>query len=309
MPCYRPIRAYRRESGEIKFSEAPRDVESLELGCGRCVGCRLTRVSSWANRCTHESELFERNCMVNLDYSDDHLPEHGSLKYRDVQRFLKRLRKSERGFEASPNGKYPIRFFMVGEYGFKSWRPHYHMLLFNYDFRDKYAWGRSVSGDDTYRSAKLEELWPYGHSVLGIVTPASAAYVAGYCLKKVMGRAASDEFYSWTDEATGEVCSVRPEFCVMSRRPGVGAWWYDKYKSDVLPCDYVVRDGRKSKVPRFYQQRYMEAEPMSFEDVLVRRERRFKDEVPVSERTDVRRMVAEEVALARFNSSHAERMG
>lgn len=307
MPCYRPLKAYRRENGEVKFSEAPRDLESLELGCGKCIGCRLTRAAAWAARCSHEAQLFEKNSFVNLDYADEHLPEHGSLDCRDVQLFNKRLRKRFKGHEPSPNGKYPIRFFMAAEYGSQSWRPHYHMLLFNFDFTDKYAWGKAITGEITYRSPTLDELWPKGHSVLGSVTPASAAYVARYSLKKVYGRQASEQFYTWTDTTTGEICKVRPEFCTMSRRPGLGAWWLDKYQSDVLPRDYLIRNGRKTKVPRYYCERYAAVEPVHFEDVLVRREARFKESVPLSERSPERRAIHEEVAAARLSNTFGER--
>lgn len=311
MPCYRPIKAYRRASGEIKLFEAPGDRELLELGCGRCVGCRLSRASSWAVRCGHEAELFKRNCFVTLTYSDyvcdmcfgkrRCLPPNGSLKYKDVQDFFKRLRKACRGYQASPTGRYPIRYFAAGEYGGESWRAHYHMLLFNFDFADKWQWG-----EQTYRSPLLERLWPHGSCLLGSVTPASAAYVSRYSMKKVMGRQASEEFYSWTDERTGEVCSVGPEFCAMSRRPGIGAWWLDKYRSDVLPCDYVIKDGRKIKVPRYYANKFADAEPFVFEDIQHKRYEKLK-EIPLSERSEGRRLVSEGVAAARLDHFYGKR--
>lgn len=301
MPCYSPVKAYRRESGEIRFFEAPRDVESLELPCGQCVGCRMARASSWAIRCMHEAQLYSRNAFVTLTYDDDHLPQHGSLQYEDVQRFLKRLRKGHRGIEASPSGKYPIRFFVAGEYGSQSWRAHYHMLLFNFDFADKRKWG-----ERTFRSDVLERLWPLGGSLIGSVTPASAAYVARYSLKKVMGRQASEEFYQWTDESTGEVCEVRPEFCVMSRKPGIGSWWLDKYEADVLPRDYVVVNGQKRRVPRYYANRFAKANGFAFEDIQHQRYVKLKD-MPLAERSEERRAVQEEVAAARLAHFHGER--
>lgn len=316
MPCYRPLKAFRRASGEVKFSEAPGDLESLELPCGRCFGCRMSRASSWAIRCQHEAQIFCSNSFVTLTYSDDRagarvpgrepgepmLPEHGSLKYADVQKFLKRLRRRKRGIEPAANGKYPIRFFCAGEYGMESWRAHYHMLLFNFDFNDKWSWG-----EQTFRSPLLEELWPYGSCLLGSVTPASAAYVSRYSLKKVMGRQASEEFYSWTDEHTGELCKVTPEFCVMSRRPGIGVWWLSKYRSDVLPRDYVVLEGgKKVRVPRYYANQFADEEPFVFEDV---QHARFKkvQEMPLSERSEERRLVCEQVAAARVDHLYGKR--
>lgn len=300
MPCYRPLKAYRHASGDIGFSEKPKDLESLELGCGRCVGCRLGRASSWAIRCQHEAQLFERNAFLTLTYDDEHVPQHGSLRYSDVQKFFKRLRKRRRGVEPGPNGKFPIRFFVAGEYGEQSWRPHYHALLFNFDFADK-----SGFGEGTFRSAELEALWPFGSSLLGSVTPASAAYVARYSLKKVYGQKAND-FYSWVDEATGEVCEVRPEFCVMSRKPGLGSWWLDRYRSDVLPCDYVVVEGRKCKVPRYYLDQYAKRFPEVVEEIKEARYEKLKT-MPAAERSEARRLVTEAVKVAELDHFHGKR--
>lgn len=301
MPCYRPIKAYRHAGGDIGFAEQGGDLESLELGCGRCVGCRLTRASSWSVRCQHEAQLFARNSFVTLTYDDDHVPQYGSLEYADVQKFFKRLRKRERGFEPSPSGRYPIRFFMAGEYGEQSYRPHYHLLLFNFEFQDKQSWG-----ENTFRSPSLEALWPFGSSLLGSVTPASAAYVARYALKKVYGRQASAKFYTWTDKSTGEVSECRPEFCVMSRKPGIGAWWYDRYQGDVLPNDYAVVEGHKVKVPRYYQNRFAEKHPELYEEVKHARYLKLKS-MPVEERSAARRAAQEAVKVAELKHFHGER--
>lgn len=42
----------------------------------------------------------------------------------------------------------------------------------------------------------------------------------------------------------------------MSRRPGIGASWYDKFKSDMYPSDFRVMRGVKMKPARFYDARY-----------------------------------------------------
>lgn len=300
MSCYSPLRAYRRESGDVAFFEGPRDLGTLELPCGRCVGCRLARASSWALRCQHEAQLYSMNAFVTLTYDDAHLPQYGSLCYADVQRFLKRLRRSTRGIEAGPNGRFPVRFFCAGEYGETSYRPHYHLLLFNYWFRDSERFG-----EDTFRSSALERLWPLGQSIIGSVTPASVAYVARYSLKKVYGRAAG-EFYSWVDKRTGEVCECVPEFCVPSRRPGIGAWWYEKYRSDVLPRDYVVSEGRKHKVPRYYLNKFAAEDAVAADDVKAARLDALA-KMPLSEKTPERRRVREAVAVANLEHFHGKR--
>lgn len=306
MSCYHPIPAYQQDNGSISLSKDSSG-RFLEFGCGTCIGCRLSRASSWAVRCMHEASLYSCNSFVTLTYADEKLPRYGSLDYSHVQYFLKRLRKSYRGIDASPSGKFPIRFFMAGEYGSQSARPHYHMLLFNFWFRDC-----SGFGTDTYTSVDCERLWPHGQSLIGSVTAASAAYVARYSLKKVMGRQASESFYSWVDAKTGEVCETRPEFCVMSRRPGIGAWWLDKYLSDVLPRDYALVDGFKGKVPRYYMEAFRAKEwshgldSVTIEEVKEARYAKLK-EMPLVERSDARRVVQEAVKIAEVHHHFGER--
>lgn len=127
----------------------------------------------------------------------------------------------------------PTRFFACGEYGEINKRPHFHALLFGRTFSDARPFGR-----DLYTSAVLSKLWPHGFSSFGAVTYQSAAYVAGYALKKVTGEKASSH-YLGVDWRTGELCELTPEFGRMSLRPGIGYAWFQKYWREV----YVARDG------------------------------------------------------------------
>lgn len=102
-----------------------------------------------------------------------------------------------------------------------------------------------------YVSEELRELWPYGHSTIGAVTFESAAYVARYITKKMTGPLA-ESHYEIADPLTGEIHGRKPEYITMSRRPGIGKGWWDKYKADVYPHDFVVLRGKKMRPPRFY---------------------------------------------------------
>ena len=95
---------------------------------------------------------------------------------------MKKLRKA-----LGKNGK-RIRFFHCGEYGESTSRPHYHAIIFGYDFPDKKKWRTTDRGDILYRSPLLETLWDKGSSEIGSVTFESAAYVARYSLKKITCR-------------------------------------------------------------------------------------------------------------------------
>jgi hypothetical protein len=192
----------------------------------------------------HEASQHDENSFVTLTYADQHLPMDGSLSVRAVQLFFKRLRKSLAGR--------PVRYYACGEYGETNGRPHYHVILFGYQFPDLVAWRRSPTGHYLYRSEKLEKLWPFGHSEVGHVTHQSAGYCARYTLKKLTGEPAAAH-YSRPHPLTGVVSNVIPEFGLMSRRPGIGSSWFDQFHSDAFPSDFVVIDGTKRPVPRFYK--------------------------------------------------------
>lgn len=243
MPCYKPLPAWKcvdRSTGEIFMSFRPSlcSIEKVKVPCGQCIGCRIQRSRSWAVRCLHEASLYEQNCFITLTYAPEHLPD--GLVKRDLQLFFKRLRSAS---------KRKFRYFAVGEYGEKLSRPHYHCLLFGFDFEDKKFW--KGSGEyRQYRSELLEKCWPLGNALTGSVTTASAQYVAKYCVKMVRGEGAIKHY--------GD---REREFAVMSRRPGIGAEWIDKYQSDVFPRDFVVVvGGRKVGVPRYYLDRQKDSE-------------------------------------------------
>lgn len=250
MPCYAPLQAWRsrrvnpatgKRGVVFKRSEGFEDMP-LQVPCGQCIGCRLEKSRQWAIRCVHEASLYDDNCFITLTYDDAHLPYDGSLNKKHFQDFMKRLRK--RFGEG-------IRFFHCGEYGEQFRRPHYHACLFNFDFSDKVLYKITHSGMRLYNSSALSELWPFGFSVIGSVTFESAAYVARYICKKITGEPA-DEHYQVFRPDTGEVFKIEPEYCTMSRRPGLGKGFYEKYKDDLLKNDYVVINGKTVKPPKFY---------------------------------------------------------
>ena len=133
MPCYHPLKGYRSPvpNSKGKFPFVFGRTGAAVIPCGKCVGCVLDRSRDWALRCVHEASLHERNCLVTLTYDSEFLPPFGSLVPSDLQKFLKRLRKSLGA---------DIKFFACGEYGETGGRPHYHLCLFNCDFDDKEPW-------------------------------------------------------------------------------------------------------------------------------------------------------------------------
>lgn len=243
MSCYHPIpalilRKVNPESGKMDIKLLPRrgNIRQYKeqyganniilLPCGSCIGCRKSKVNEWATRLALEGKYHDHKCFLTLTYDDAHLPD--KLVKRDVQLFLKRLRK-----EISP---IKVRYFACGEYGEHTKRPHYHLILFGFDFPDRKLYSMGSKGDNLYISSLLSSLWSLGHAVIGEVTPDSCAYVAGYALKKLRG---SD---------------FKDEFIMMSTKPGIGAQ-YIKEHPEVYDSDHIydnALNGRVSSVPRYF---------------------------------------------------------
>jgi hypothetical protein len=219
------------------------------------------------------------------------LPVGGTLKYDDFQKFMKRLRKRT-GVK--------VRFYMGGEYGEKEMRPHYHACLFGYDFPDKVYYKKTSSGEKIFTSKLLESLWPFGLSSIGNVTFESAAYIARYCVQKVTGDLAESHYRVVTDD--GEIVDRTPEFNHMSLKPGIGAKWLEKYRTDVFPRDYVVINGVKTKPPKYYDLLFSREDPGEFSEIVARRELDFVNLVKSSEFGEFlpdRMFVKEQVQIAR----------
>lgn len=215
------------------------------------MGCKVSRAQSWALRCQMEASQHATSSFVTLTYSTASLPKDWSLQHGegsswDLQRFYKRLRKAVG----------PFRYFSCGEYGTENLRPHYHALLFGVSFPDREVIKEGESFR-LYTSRRLESLWTHGFVTVGDVSFQSAAYVAKYCLKR---QSEGSLCYRRTAGTSAEAWYVRPEFSVMSRRPGIGARWFERFAGDVFPADEVVHEGRRYRPPRYFETKLSEAD-------------------------------------------------
>ncbi len=167
----------------------------VPVGCGRCLPCRINKRRTWAHRLVLESYLHPASIFLTLTYSDDFLPNKSSLVPLEPQLWLKRYRRAI----------FPrlIRFFLVGEYGTQTQRPHYHAAIFNASRLDQTV---------------IEETWtdvdtrlPLGHVHIGDLNSYSAGYLCGYVTKNM------------TNPDNPLLEGRHPEFARQSNRPGIGA--------------------------------------------------------------------------------------
>ena len=202
------------------------------------------------------------NHFITLTYDDEHLPHDGSLNHVHFQKFFKRLRKSQTGKT--------IRFFMCGEYGEKLSRPHYHALVFGHAFNGLKKCSVNKHGDYSFTSPELTKLWGMGRCTIGQVNFKSAAYCSSYVMKKIGGKPA-ETHYARTDPETGNVYQLTPEYCTMSKKPGIGSKWANKYDTDIYPADYVIISGSKVPIPPYYDRLKSKVDPDALERIKLNR--------------------------------------
>lgn len=195
MKCLNPVLVGyslgRRVNGDVRFVPVKgcnpslvddrlllfgRDATPIYVPCGKCPLCIKARKRDVVTRICHEARASAASWFVTLTYNNQSLPHFASLVKRDVQLFLKRLRKRY------PNEQ--IRYVLVGEYGKLHLRPHYHMILFGLPHLPL-VWFEHRGQYDIFRSPAIEAAWPHGFSSVTRFDYSNARYVAQYCQKKM----------------------------------------------------------------------------------------------------------------------------
>ena len=174
-------------------------MDFVQIPCGKCIGCRLDYAKQWANRIMLEAQYHDDAYFVTLTYDDEHVPRSWStdpetgeacqsltLRKRDVQLFMKRLRKWQDGLvdtkyqvynknvsdsSASLVSSQRIRYFLSGEYGSRTFRPHYHAIIFGLHLDDLVFWKFNALGQPYYTSESLEKVWAVMSPERGVLPP------------------------------------------------------------------------------------------------------------------------------------------
>ncbi len=292
MTCFYPLPVYsaRPPATGIVFKVTSGYYDKhLSIPCGQCQGCRKEYARQWSVRMQHEAatthEIIRGNQIYNssfitLTYDEANLPADESLDLSHWQLFAQRLR----------NALGPFRYFMCGEYGEATQRPHYHAIIFGHDFyADRRFHKRTPNGDILYTSKTLESLWPYGFCPVGDVSPAACSYVAHYVMKKANGPLALEKYARL--DLDGTPYQVAPEFHTMSQKPGLGHEWIHRYMADVYPSDEIITKGHKAKPPKYYDAQLEKISPETHKSV--KQKRRIAAKLNLSENTPERLYVRE----------------
>jgi len=191
------------------------------LPCGKCPNCYAKRISGWSFRLVEEEKNSFSSYFITLTYDTEHIKmtKNGfmNLDKRDTQLFMKRLRKL--------NSK-KLKYFTTGEYGSKTNRPHYHIILFNVK-------------EDT-----IEKAWKLGQIHYGKVSKASVGYTLKY-----MSKTSKVPLHKNDDR--------NKEFQLMSK--GLGLTYIKDstikwHQADLLERMYLnIEEGKKIGMPRYYK--------------------------------------------------------
>lgn len=220
--------------------------QKIFVPCGRCNFCLAARRGDWSFRLSQEYLVSDSAFFFTMTYADMDLVFNVSsrlseLLLRDVQLWFKKLRKRVAEFYPSTR----LRYYLVGEYGDDSGRPHYHVLMFNlppmFVGKDEMELTQFPDGVFVDPAMAVSKCWRGGLVHVGCVTGASIYYVVKYHVNKLM---------EWPGRA--------PPFAVMSRRPGIGAAYADsgsRWQRSEGGRSYVVNGDYKMRLPRYYKEK------------------------------------------------------
>lgn len=214
---------------------------SVAVPCGKCPKCKARRISHWSFRLRQENKRAMTAHFITLTYDTNNVPisDKGFMQIckRDIQLFFKRLRKAHEAYDADRTGNSPmshppgdrkIKYYCAGEYGGKTLRPHYHIILFNAQLE------------------LIQPAWEKGQVHYGTVSAASI----GYCLKYISKEKQIPKHQN--DDR-------QPEFSLMSKGLGENyvtektiAW----HKADKFNRFYCpIEDNKKISMPRYIKDR------------------------------------------------------
>ncbi|QCS37351.1 replication initiation protein [Tortoise microvirus 90] len=208
----------------------------IPVPCGKCPECCMRRSNNWQFRLLQQEKASSSASFVTLTYNTDHVPmsKRGfmTLCKTDFQDFMKRLRYYH------PKGA-KLRYYAVGEYGSKTFRPHFHAIIFDLD------------------REQLPKAWTLGDIHIGDVSGASVAYTTKYMHKGKMIPVHSND-------------DRIPEFSLMSKKLGANYLTPQMvaYHQADLTRNYVTLEGGvKVAMPRYYREKIYSEEQRNLQNL------------------------------------------
>jgi hypothetical protein len=86
-----------------------------------------------------------------------------------------------------------------------------------------------------------------------------------------MKKMTNDDDHYWRPLADNMEVQLQPEYITMSLKPAIGKTWYDTYKRDCYPSDFITHKGKKFRVPKYYDKLYKEENPEGWTQIKKQR--------------------------------------
>lgn len=203
--------------------------------CNKCDDCRAFRKKQWTGRILAENMLWNESAFVTLTYDDDHVPPDLQTGYKDVQKWIKRLRQNAKRKIPETHTYFDqtklsvtlpecFRYYAAGELGPLNDRPHWHLILFGMPATPRAPLAKKAA---ILRSST----WTAGFVTWEPVSVSNMAYAACYSVKK------TDDHLSYMRT---------------SLRPGLGATYYRRLGVRAYLRGKLPHDIRSLKVSRSY---------------------------------------------------------
>lgn len=237
--------------------------EWQQVPCNHCVGCLEDMQKEWACRMFDELKSMPQRpaVFVTLTYNDEHLPteevnentgevfKYPSVVKRDIQLFIKRLRKSidtkiKKGNYKGYKG--PIKYFITSEYGPETHRPHYHGIIYGLN-KNRVAYDL------------INDSWQNGFIYLGVANLKTINYCSKYCIKPTELSDPNRRGYFDNEKWQEDNGIRRKPFRLMSSKLGAN---YCESPANIkfhlknpLKHNYVRNGKYKMKMPRYYKKK------------------------------------------------------
>lgn len=230
MACTRPKRAWISANGtwpsgaqKLTFAENQGIRGAMRLvPCGQCYLCRTRQRMDWSTRLHHESFTHKQIGFLTVTFDDKYLPQR--VEWSQLEPLWQWLKTA--GVD---------KMFAVGEYGFKTKRPHFHLITYGRDFMELnqiYEWDRGQ-----FRSTDLEEAWGQGFVTTAPLQPGGCDYVTGYVQKKLP-----------KEDGTDPWAAIKKQ----TARPALGRSFCESFLDDILTGEACVVNGYKRPIPAVY---------------------------------------------------------
>lgn len=216
----------------------------INVPCNQCIACRVSYQESLMFMAQNELLFTYKNgfgaSFCCFTYSDENLPENGSLKKEHLQLFNKRCRQ----YVDIHYNKRRYKFVACGEYGEDFGRAHYHVIF--------------LGLSDVEALAAIRNSWNFGLVDVGPLGRGGLRYVLKYCTKQIKGSKAIEMF---------DNNGLERPFLIHSKNLGL-EWIKHNY---VSLCDnnwFYRKNGRMVPVPRYVRNRFKNIADFDSEPVL-----------------------------------------